>query len=163
MTPFEMAAAVIVMAAVFTYLNYTLLRLPTAIGATGLTLVASLLLILVGLAVPRVEQYAGSVVQQIDLKQAFLNGMLGFMLFAGALHIDLRELAARRWPIAVLSTVGVLLSTAIVAGLVWGRCTSSASRCGPFTACCSARSSPRPTPSRSWPSCDKPEFRASWK
>jgi len=120
MTPFEMAAAVKVMAAVFTYLNYTLLRLPTAIGATGLTLVASLLLILVGLAVPRVEQYAGSVVQQIDLKQAFLNGMLGFMLFAGALHIDLRELAARRWPIAVLSTVGVLLSTAIVAGLVWG-------------------------------------------
>ena len=119
MTTFEMAAGVIVLAAVFSYLNYRLLGLPTAIGATALTLAASLLLILVGLVLPGVERYAGSVVKQIDLQQAFLHGMLGFMLFAGAMHIDLRELAARRWPIAVLSTVGVLLSTAIVGFLTW--------------------------------------------
>ena len=119
MTAFEMAAGVVVMAAVFSYLNYTLLKLPTAIGATALALGASLVLVLVGLAVPAVEQHARVLIARIDLQRAFLHAMLGFMLFAGALHIDLNELAARKWPVAVLSTFGVLISTAVVGLLAW--------------------------------------------
>jgi len=119
MTAFEMAAGVVVMAAVFSYLNYTLLKLPTTIGATALALGASLVLVLVGLAVPAVEQHARVLIARIDLQRAFLHAMLGFMLFAGALHIDLNELAARKWPVAVLSTFGVLISTAVVGLLAW--------------------------------------------
>ncbi len=89
MTAFEMAAVLVVLAAVFSYLNYTLLKLPTATGATALALGASLLLVLAGLAVPAVEQRAQAIVARIDLTQTFLHGMLGFMLFAGALHINL--------------------------------------------------------------------------
>ena len=119
MTAFEMAAGVVVMAAVFSYLNYTLLKLPTAIGATALALGASPLLVLIGLAVPAVEQQARVLVGRIDLQRAFLHALLGFMLFAGALHVDLNELAARKWPVAVLSTFGVLISTVIVGLLTW--------------------------------------------
>ncbi len=119
MTVFEMAAILIVLAAVFSYLNYTLLKFPTAIGATALTLGSSLLLILTGLAVPSIAQHARSLVDQINLQQTFLQGMLGFMLFAGALHINLSDLAARKWPVAILSTFGVILSTMIVGLLTW--------------------------------------------
>jgi monovalent cation:H+ antiporter, CPA1 family len=120
MTVFEMAACLITLAAAFSYLNYRFLRLPPAIGLMALSLAGSLLLVLVGLAVPTVEHEARDLVHRIDLQQAFLHGMLGFMLFAGSLHIKLDELAARKGSILVLSTVGVLLSTAVVGLLAWG-------------------------------------------
>jgi CPA1 family monovalent cation:H+ antiporter len=118
-TTFELAACLVVLAAVFSYLNHTLLKLPPAIGATALTLAASLLLVLAGLVIPGLEQGARAVVARIDLNQAFLHGMLGFMLFAGSLHINLDELAARKWPVAVLSTLGVGISTVVVGLLTW--------------------------------------------
>jgi CPA1 family monovalent cation:H+ antiporter len=79
-----------------------------------------LVLVFVGLAVPTLENEAKNLIRRIDLHQAFLNGMLGFMLFAGSLHIKLRELATRKWTVVVLSTVGVLISTAVVGVLAWG-------------------------------------------
>ncbi|MCE9566720.1 MAG: sodium:proton antiporter [Planctomycetes bacterium] len=120
MTVFEMAACLIVLAAVLSYLNYTLLKLPPAIGLTALSLAGSLLLVLIGIAVPAVEDKARDIVHRIDLNQTFLQGMLGFMLFAGALHINLNELAARKWTILVLSTVGVVISTVVIGLLAWG-------------------------------------------
>jgi CPA1 family monovalent cation:H+ antiporter len=120
MTIFQLAALLVSLAALFSYFNYKLMKLPTAIGATALALGASLLLVLAGLIFPGVEQQARSLVARIDLQQAFLQGMLGFMLFAGSLHINLNELAARRWPVAALSTLGVLISTVVVGLLTWG-------------------------------------------
>lgn len=119
MTVFEVAACLLTLAAVLSYLNYTLLKLPPAIGLMALSLAGSLLLVFIGLAVPAVENGAKEIVRRIDLNQAFLNGMLGFMLFAGSLHIKLHELASRKWTVLVLSTVGVLVSTAVVGVLAW--------------------------------------------
>ena len=131
MTAFEMAAGLIVLAAVFSYLNYTLLKLPPAIGLMALTLAGSLLLVLGRAGRPGGREPGPGLVARIDLNQAFLHGMLGFMLFAGALHIDLDELAARKWPVAVLSTVGVVISTAVVGLLAWASADrGSASRPG---------------------------------
>jgi len=119
MTVFEVTACLITIAAIFSYLNHTLLKFPSAIGLMALSLAASLLLVLVGLAVPSLEGKARELVTRIDLNQAFLQGMLGFMLFAGSLHINLVELASRKWAIVVLSTVGVLISTVVVGALAW--------------------------------------------
>jgi CPA1 family monovalent cation:H+ antiporter len=124
MSTFEIASVLLVIAACFSYLNYTLLKLPPAIGVTVLALAGSLLLVLVGTFVPWVEQQARAVVGGIDLTQTFLRGMLGFMLFAGALHINLHDLASRKWTVTVLSTVGVLLSTAVVGFLTYGLLTA---------------------------------------
>lgn len=119
MTVFEVAACLIVIAAILSYLNHVLLKLPPAIGLMALSLAGSLLLVLIGHATPALEQKARDLVHRIDLNQAFLQGMLGFMLFAGSIHIKLAELAARKWAILFLSTFGVLISTAVVGVLSW--------------------------------------------
>ena len=119
MRTFDLIAIVIVLAAGFSYINFKLLKLPTAIGLMVLTLIASLATFAVGRFVPALGVGVDRVLARLDLDEALLHGMLGFLLFAGALHVDLRDLARHRWPIAALSTVGVLISTAIVGGLTW--------------------------------------------
>lgn len=120
MTVFEVAACLIVLAGLFSYLNCALLKFPSAIGLMALSLAASLLLVVLGAFVPAVEERAVAVVHQIDLNQAVLHGMLGFLLFAGALHVRLDELATRKWTILALATVAVLVSTLVVGLLVCG-------------------------------------------
>ncbi len=119
---FDLIAALIVMAAGFSYLNFRFLKLPNTIGLMALTLGFSVVVVVTGLIVPEVGQRAKALVEQLDFHQALLHGMLGFLLFAGALHIHLGELAEQRWPIAILATFGVVVSTLIVAGLMWGVC-----------------------------------------
>ncbi len=117
---FDLIAVFIVMAAGFGYLNFRLLKLPTTIGLMALSLLFSLSLFVLGAIVPVVAQQTRSVIEQFDFNQVLLHGMLAFLLFAGALHIDLGDLARHKEPIALLATVGVLLSTLIVGVLTWG-------------------------------------------
>jgi CPA1 family monovalent cation:H+ antiporter len=119
MTSFELAAGLIVLAAFFGYLNHVTLKLPLAIGTTVLTLIASIALTLVGFAVPQLGDLADRAVKAIDMQQTFLYAMLGFLLFAGSLHIDLADLASRRYSVALLSTLGVVTSTVIVGVLTY--------------------------------------------
>ena len=120
MTVFEVAAGLIALAALFSYLNCALLKFPPAIGLMALSLTASLALVVVGAFVPAIEQRAVAIVHQIDLNQTVLQCMLGFLLFAGALHVRLDELATRKWTILTLATVGVVVSIVVVGLLVWG-------------------------------------------
>ena len=117
---FDLIAVFIVMAAGFGYLNFRLLKLPTTIGLMALSLLFSLSLFVLGAFVPAVAQQTRSVIEQFDFNQVLLHGMLAFLLFAGALQIDLGDLARHKEPIALLATVGVLLSTLIVGVLMWG-------------------------------------------
>ena len=120
MSAFHLVAALIGLAAVFSFANYKLLRLPTAIGLTALTLGASVALLVVAAVAPGVERGVASVVAGIDLNQVLLHGLLGFLLFAGALHLNACQLIEHKWVILVLSSVGVALSTVLVAVLIWG-------------------------------------------
>ncbi len=97
MQPFHLVAVLLVLSAGFSYLNYRLLKLPTTIGLMALTLLSSMILVAVGQFVPGIERQAGAFVRQLDLNEALLHGMLGFLLFAGALHIDLNDLARASW------------------------------------------------------------------
>jgi CPA1 family monovalent cation:H+ antiporter len=113
----DFIAVLLVLAAGFSYLNHRVLRLPTTIGLMALTLLASLAAVAAGLFFPAVEQGAARFVREIDFDRAVLDGMLGFLLFAGALHVDLGDLARQKVVIAVLATAGVILSTLAVGGL----------------------------------------------
>jgi CPA1 family monovalent cation:H+ antiporter len=117
---FDLIAVLTVLAAVFSYLNARLLKLPTTIGLTSLSLLFSAVLLALGSFVPEVARQARAVIGQFDFNEALLHGMLGFLLFAGALHVELGDLARHKGPIAAMATLGVLLSTVIVAGLMWG-------------------------------------------
>ncbi len=115
----DLIAVLVVFTALAAYLNFRLLRLPFAIGVMSLTIAASFLIMLVGRFYPGIPEHAASFVRELDFNNAVLHGMLGFLLFAGALHIKLEELARWRLTIVMLATVGVILSTAIVALVVW--------------------------------------------
>jgi monovalent cation:H+ antiporter, CPA1 family len=119
MTSFQITGSLLTLAALFSYLNHRLLRLPLMVALMLLSLLLSLVLVVVGRSQPGVLQLASRVMTSVDFNRTLLHGMLGYLLFAGALHVDLEVLRRQRLVIAVLATVGVLLSTAIVGGLVW--------------------------------------------
>jgi len=116
---FDLMAVLVVLAAMFSYLNLRFMKLPTSTGLMALSLGFSVAVVVAGRFAPGVVHGVRSLAGQFDFNEALLHGMLGFLLFAGALHVDLGELARQRWPIAALATVGVVLSTAIVAGLTY--------------------------------------------
>ena len=115
MTLFEITAALLALTAVFSYLNHRFLRLPTAIGLMAISLGVSLVVVLSGHLGFNLEQTATSILGGIDFSQTLMGGMLSFLLFAGALHVNLEDLLARKWPIGILATIGVLSSTVLVA------------------------------------------------
>ena len=115
MTIFELIAVLTTLAACFAWANYRFIRLPMTIGLMILALVGSLALVLAGrLGFAPIEDLTGFVAN-INFDGAVLNGMLGALLFAGALHVDLDRLLAHRGVILALATFSVLLTTAIVA------------------------------------------------
>ncbi len=115
MTVFQIITILITLAAVFSFLNYKYLKLPTTIGVMLIALVTSLGLLGLGkMGLVGIEKTAASILEQIDFNEALLHGMLSFLLFAGALHIDLNDLSRERGVIAFLATIGVITSTFIV-------------------------------------------------
>jgi CPA1 family monovalent cation:H+ antiporter len=82
-------------------------------------LFTSLLLIGAGHVFPSVESSAVELLAQIDFDKTLMGGMLGFLLFAGALHVDLGDLMEEKLAIGLLATLGLVVSTFLVGGLVW--------------------------------------------
>ncbi len=116
---FEIIAILITLAALFSYVNYRFLGLPTTIGLMILALVLSTALIIAGTFVPAVRDTAERLLESINFDETLLHGMLGYLLFAGALHINLEDLARHKLVIGTLASVGIVISTALVGGATW--------------------------------------------
>ena len=114
--PFDAAAVVIVGAALLSYLNHRFLRLPISIGLALMGALLSVALLGADAAFPQagLAQGVRHFLDGIDFKATLLDGMLAFLLFAGALHVDLEHLTLGKWPVSALATLGVLASTVIV-------------------------------------------------
>jgi CPA1 family monovalent cation:H+ antiporter len=120
MSLFEISATLMVLTALFSYMNYRFLRMPTTIGVMFISLAVSLVTVLLGwFGVDIGQVHVARILETIDFNQALLHGMLSFLLFAGAMHIKLEDLASQKWAISILATVGVVASTFIVGGLSW--------------------------------------------
>jgi monovalent cation:H+ antiporter, CPA1 family len=120
MDSFQIAAALLTLAAIFSYLNHRWLKLPTTIGLMLIAMAASLALVALGEIFPAVAASVKTHLAGIDFNKTVMQGMLGFLLFAAALHINLADLKKQRVMIAILATAGVLVSTLLVGGLVYG-------------------------------------------
>ena len=114
MPSFALLSALVTLGALFSFLSYRVLRLPTSIGTMVLSLAAACALIVGGHTVPAAQASAHRLVAGIDFNQAVLHGMLAFLLFASALQLDLKQLARERASVLALSTFGTALSTGIV-------------------------------------------------
>ena len=113
-------AILLTLSAVFSYLNYRFIKLPTTIGIMLISLVLSLLLLISGeFGLFDVFQEISVLIKSIDFHTALINGMLSFLLFAGALHINLNDLSKQKWVILSLATFGVISSTFIIGGMSW--------------------------------------------
>jgi len=119
MNLFHILAILLTASAIFSYINYRFLKLPTTIGIMLVALVFSLLLNLLGPIGIDIENEVKVMLGSIDFDQTLLHGMLSFLLFAGALHVDLSELAKQRGVIITLATLGVVGATFIIGGLSW--------------------------------------------
>ncbi len=118
---FEIAALLLVLSAFFAWVNTRFIGLPQTIGLLLMALCTSLALMLIDHVFPgsNVRETVTHAVEQIDFFDTLMRGMLAFLLFAGAIHVDFALLKNVRWPVGILATIGVLLSTVLVAVLVW--------------------------------------------
>ncbi|MEZ5784984.1 MAG: sodium:proton antiporter [Xanthobacteraceae bacterium] len=118
---FEIIAILLTLTAVFAWINHVVLRLPNTIGLLLMALAASLVLVGAELLLPDISfsNELSRLVEEVHFSEALLQGMLGFLLFAGALQVDLSQLRDRGWVIGVMATVGVFISTIVVASLFW--------------------------------------------
>lgn len=121
MHPMEIAALLLFASAMFGWINHRFLRLPHTIGMLIMSLVASLALLGASAVMPGlgIEQAARAIMTDVDFAATLMQGMLAYLLFAGALHVDFATFRKRRIPILVMATAGVLISTAVVGVSIW--------------------------------------------
>jgi len=120
MSLLTLSSLLITVSALFAYVNYRTLKLPTTIGIMVISLLFSVVLVVLGkFGFSSGVDYARDIVSQIEFDEALLNGMLAFLLFAGAMHIDLKELLKYKWTIGILASLGVVLSTFVMAGAAY--------------------------------------------
>ncbi|GGL90140.1 sodium:proton antiporter [Pseudooceanicola nanhaiensis] len=122
MTILQIASLLIVLAATFGAINYFLLKLPPSIGILVVALLASLTVLGLDLLIPstRIAEDIRGIVLGIDFSDALLDGMLGLLLFAGALHVKVQDLREQWAAVFLMATIGVMLSTAVVGfGFSW--------------------------------------------
>jgi CPA1 family monovalent cation:H+ antiporter len=118
MSTLEIICVVVAIAALFGWLSTRVLHLPITIGTMLLTVGASLILMDVGRFVPALHQWASHFAQQINFEGLIMQGMLPLLLFAAAFLLDLDQLAREKLPVALLSTLGTVLSFIAVAALM---------------------------------------------
>ena len=122
MNTLQIAALLIVFAGAFGAINYLFLKLPSAIGILVVAFLASLGVLGLDFLAPSlgVAAEVQGVVAEVEFSETLLGWMLGLLLFAGALHVRIEDLRAQAWTIALMATLGVALSTAIVGvGFSW--------------------------------------------
>lgn len=119
MTLFELLAVLTTATAALSWANYRFVKLPTTIGLLILALLGSLGIVLAGRAGLLDLSELTRFVESLEFDDALLNGMLGALLFAGALHMRIDKLRVHARLIAVLATLGVVMCAALVAGAMW--------------------------------------------
>lgn len=115
----DLIALTILLAAVFGYLNHRVLKWPPAIGIMMLALGFSLLLVLMRSFGFTLGSELARMISAVDFREVLLNFLLSFLLFAGAIHLNGKELAKERLPVTVLALFGTIISAALVGGLIY--------------------------------------------
>jgi CPA1 family monovalent cation:H+ antiporter len=118
----NVAVVIVTLAALFGYINHRWLGLPHAIGIVVIALLTSLGAIALDAIWPALalQESVRAVLANLDFHDVLMNGMLSFLLFAGALHVNLGDLLSRKWAIGSMATIGVLMSTFLIGFAVYG-------------------------------------------
>ncbi|MDN5204444.1 sodium:proton antiporter [Fulvivirgaceae bacterium BMA10] len=112
-------SAILTLSAVFAFLNKRFIQLPTTISLMIAGIFLSLVVIGLGAVSPGFANEVSNALTRLNFSEFLLEFMLSFLLFAGAMHTDLKKLAKFKWPILSFATIGVLMSTFIVGTLLY--------------------------------------------
>jgi CPA1 family monovalent cation:H+ antiporter len=112
-------SVLIVLASFFAYVNVRFLKLPSTIGIMVIAMAVSLILVVSGNIFPHTLQRISTLIAGFDFTELLMGAMLNFLLFAGAVHINLKDLREQRGPVMVFSTLSVIISTFAVGTLVY--------------------------------------------
>ena len=117
----DVAAVCLVVTALLSYANHRITKLPITIGVMAIALGISLVILALNAAGVDLglKEYEESVLRSFDFTDVLMQGMLSFLLFASALHVDLSELKHHRWQVAALALVGTSVSTFVVGWGMW--------------------------------------------
>lgn len=119
MSLFAIASILIVISALFGYLNVRYLRLPNTIGLMVITIIFTLLILATSFVDDTLLEHEKQLISQIDFKTVLLDVMLSFLLFTGALHTNFQQLKIQRKPILTFATFSTITSTFLVGVLVY--------------------------------------------
>ncbi len=116
---FQSVSLIFGIVALLSLINYRFLRLPYTIGLMILSMLVVGILYLIKPIVPGFFQMFCDIVYAADFEKLLFEGLLSFLLFAGALHINIRDLAKERWSVFLFSSLGVLISTFLIGGGIY--------------------------------------------
>ena len=119
MSIIDLITLLLVLSAAFTLINIAYFKLPSTIGLMLIALISSALVLLVGILFPGIAQGAEHIIEEFEFKEVLLDIMLNFLLFAGALSMDLNTMIEEKVPIIILAVFGTLISTFVVGALVF--------------------------------------------
>ena len=119
---FQSFAIILALAAVFSYLNHKWLKLPSTIGLMVLSLVFGMLIFASSTLHLGAFDFLCQTITDADFKTVLLDFMLSFLLFAGAMHVNARNLAREKWTVILFASIGVLLSTLLVGFFLYIGC-----------------------------------------
>ncbi|GAB3999837.1 sodium:proton antiporter [Spirosoma daeguense] len=112
-------SVLIVLTAIFSYVNERFLKLPSTIGIMLMAMLVSIALVITGNIFPNLFNNFSRFIANLDFTEILMGAMLNFLLFAGAIHVRLKDLREQRAPIIVFSTISVIISTLLVGGLTY--------------------------------------------
>ena len=116
----ELATVLLLLASIFSIINLRLLKLPQTIGLMVLAIVLSAVVLFAGLIEPDLLKFATSLTEEFDFSVLLIDVMLPFLLFAGAISVNVHELLKDKLTILLLASFGVVFSTFVVgSGLFW--------------------------------------------
>lgn len=119
MNQYEIIIFIVCLTSLLAYLNSKFFKQTATIGIMSLSLIFSFVLIVGYKFVPHISRSLEHVIASIDFHSFLLDGMLAFLLFAGAIHIDANSLRKERLPIIMLATLGIFISTFVVGTLLY--------------------------------------------
>lgn len=117
---FQSFSIILAIVSAFSFINFKFLKLPNSIALMMMSLLSVLLLILTKPFFPAIYEFFCDLVLSADFEHLLLDIMLSFLLFAGALHVNIRKLASQRWSVLLFASFGVLISTFLVGSLSYG-------------------------------------------
>src|SRR5690606_30002888 len=113
-------SVLIVLASLFAYLNVRFLKLPGTIGIMIIAMLVSVGIRLLGdQFFPETTREFFQLIKEFDFTEILMGAMLNFLLFAGALHVNISDLKEHKWPIFTYATISVVLSAFIISGMLY--------------------------------------------